>query len=81
MNHPLCVMCLRRGIVVEATVADHVENHEGNWIAFLTAPLQSLCKECHDGDKRYWDLNRVDRLPHTRQAIGTDGWPLPEPSA
>lgn len=71
MQHPVCVMCASNGLAVAATVADHIKPHCGNWIAFLTEPLQSLCKPCHDSDKRFVDLNGYQRI-----AIGADGWPL-----
>jgi hypothetical protein len=45
--------------------------HGGDWNRFLTAPLQSLCKPCHDSDKRYMDLHGKPR-----PIIGEDGWPI-----
>ena len=35
--HPLCCLCLQRGHMEVATVADHVEPHYGDWNSFLTA--------------------------------------------
>ena len=68
---PLCALCLNRGIVTVATVADHVTPHGGDWNRFLTAPLQSLCAVCHNNDKRYMDLHGKPR-----PIIGDDGWPI-----
>jgi hypothetical protein len=36
---------------VPATVADHVTPHRGDWAAFCTGKLQSLCDPCHKSTK------------------------------
>ena len=65
-SHPLCALCLQRGHVTAATVADHVVPHQGNWNEFLTGRLQRLCVDCHNGTKeRGYALD-----------VGIDGWPL-----
>jgi hypothetical protein len=69
IHHPLCVLCLQRGVVTIATVADHIEPHRGDWNAFLLGELQSLCAKCHSGPKR-----NVERHGHTDE-IDADGWP------
>jgi 5-methylcytosine-specific restriction enzyme A len=47
-DHPLCVKCEARGLVVEATVVDHITPHCGNEeLLHDTNNLQSLCKSCH----------------------------------
>jgi 5-methylcytosine-specific restriction enzyme A len=71
---PLCALCLRRGLATPATIADHVEPVRGDPIAFATGQLQSLCKPCHDGDKRYYELHGRERA-----TIGVDGWPIETP--
>jgi 5-methylcytosine-specific restriction enzyme A len=48
---PLCRMCLKRGLVTVATVADHLIEHHGDPRAF-DGELQSLCSACHGSDKR-----------------------------
>jgi hypothetical protein len=63
-------MCLARGIVIVATVADHIEPHGGNWNLFLTGKLQSLCEHCHNSSKRRIDLGTAPR-PY----FGEDGYP------
>jgi 5-methylcytosine-specific restriction enzyme A len=73
-REPLCAMCLDRGRVTLATIADHVEPHRGNWNKFLTGKLQSLCKPCHDRDKSF-----VDKHGHAPIAIGLNGWPIDPP--
>lgn len=75
MLHPVCAMCEKNGLAVAATVADHIENHNGDWFLFLNSPLQSLCKPCHDSDKRFKDINGYERI-----TFGADGWPIDEPN-
>jgi 5-methylcytosine-specific restriction enzyme A len=68
-EHPLCKFCLERGVVTPATVADHVERHNGDWNKFCLGALQSLCFPCHNSSKRYVELRgyRID--------VDKDGWP------
>jgi 5-methylcytosine-specific restriction protein A len=70
LQHPLCVICARRGWVTPATVVDHVEPHRGDWLKFCTSALQSLCKACHDGDKK-----TIEARGYSTE-IGVDGWPV-----
>lgn len=47
--HPLCVACGRHGLVVPATVVDHITPHKGNRKLFWDrSNWQALCKGCHD---------------------------------
>lgn len=41
-------MCARRGLVIPATICDHVIPHRGDIDAFWAGPFQSLCKPDHD---------------------------------
>jgi 5-methylcytosine-specific restriction enzyme A len=68
--HPLCAMCLQRGLVVPATIAHHVIPHRGDWNEFVLGELQSLCKPCHDGPAKTRELRGYDTT------IGTDGLPV-----
>lgn len=68
-EHPLCVMCLEKGRVVPATVADHVEPHHGDQFKFWLGALQSLCASHHSGAKA-----QQERSGYSRE-IGVDGWP------
>jgi 5-methylcytosine-specific restriction enzyme A len=68
-EHPLCKMCLARGLVVAAQVADHVIPHKGNYNLFWFGELQSLCTDCHNRDKQ-----QIERKGYTTD-IGKDGWP------
>lgn len=67
--HPLCAICAERGEVVPASVVDHVIPHKGDFDKFVCGKLQSLCKPCHDGDKRVIELRGYSTT------IGDDGWP------
>jgi hypothetical protein len=69
MRHPLCVHCLRRGVVKAAEEVDHV-------VALVNGGpdtddnLQSLCVACHQVK------TRTDLGVKVRPAIGLDGWPV-----
>src|SRR5215510_12724232 len=69
MREPLCRFCLERGFVTAANVVDHVTPHKGNWTAFVTGKLQSLCEQCHKSVKRQIELRGY------RSDIGIDGLP------
>jgi hypothetical protein len=68
-EHPLCVMCLQRGQVIPATVADHVEPHRGDEHAFWFGKLQSLCVPCHNHHKRFEEMRGYTT------DIDASGWP------
>jgi len=63
-------MCEQRGIVTEATVADHIEPHRGNKHKFWFGELQSLCDSCHSGPKKQMEMGRP------LGGCDIDGWPL-----
>jgi 5-methylcytosine-specific restriction enzyme A len=69
-EQPLCAMCLALGRLTPATVADHIEPHRGDWNSFLTAPLQSLCFDCHNSKKKSDEERGYSR------ELGPDGWPI-----
>lgn len=67
--HPLCAMCEAAGRVTAASVVDHIKPHKGDESLFWNrGNWQSLCKPCHDSDKRAEEAGK-----HAR--IGVDGWP------
>jgi hypothetical protein len=70
-REPLCRMCAQKGLVVAATVADHLLGHRDgeSWDEFILAPLQSLCASCHSRLKQ-----GIERRGHDT-TIGADGWP------
>lgn len=51
-GEPLCRFCIGRGRAVAATVCDHIEPHRGDVERFYAGPFQSLCKRCHDSEKK-----------------------------
>lgn len=63
-------MCLQQGKVEPACIADHIEPHRGDEMAFWFGPLQSLCKQHHNGAKQMLEHRGYDK------AIGADGWPV-----
>lgn len=67
-TEPLCRLCLDRGHVTPAAIADHVTPHKGDWNQFRLGELQSLCADCHKGK---WATDRQG----FRNDIGDDGWP------
>ena len=55
-DHPLCVMCLQHGLIVPATIVDHIQPHNNDLQLFYdSANFQSLCATCHSGIKRIQD--------------------------
>ncbi len=51
-REPLCRMCEQQGKTTAATVADHIERHNGDPDKFFNGALQSLCKTHHDSTKQ-----------------------------
>lgn len=48
-KHPLCTYCIAKGLVIEATVVDHIKPHKGDKILFWQRDnWQALCKSHHD---------------------------------
>lgn len=47
---PYCERCHQHGALRVAVIANHRQRHEGDWGLFITGPLESLCKPCHDGE-------------------------------
>lgn len=69
--NPLCVMCeQRRGMIVPATIVDHVIEHKGDYELFWDQNnWQALCATCHSGVKRVQDHHGYS------QSCGVDGLP------
>ena len=48
-RNPLCVECMRKGVLTPATVVDHIIPHRGDMSLFWDEEnWQPLCKNCHD---------------------------------
>jgi len=60
-REPWCRFCLVRGEVTVATVADHIFPHHGDVNQFWCGALQSLCRPCHDGGKKFAENRGFDR--------------------
>jgi hypothetical protein len=45
-------MCEKAGRLTPATVADHIERHNGDYDRFWHGRLQSLCASCHSSEKQ-----------------------------
>jgi len=71
---PFCCMCEAEGQTTEATIADHVVPHRGDWSLFITGKLQSLCKFHHDAAKQ-----REERFAERDARLGSaeSSRPLP----
>jgi len=63
-------MCLERGDVAAATVADHVIPHRGDKKLFFNSGLQSLCASCHSR------LKQQEETIGYMTDVGLDGWPI-----
>lgn len=52
-SNPLCVFCMRLGVITAATVVDHKVPHKGDQNLFWNSlNHQALCKKCHDSTKQ-----------------------------
>lgn len=48
-ENPLCKSCFDKGLIVPATVVDHIKPHKGDKDLFWDRDnYQPLCKPCHD---------------------------------
>ncbi|MCP4380626.1 MAG: HNH endonuclease [Hyphomicrobiales bacterium] len=70
VKQPLCERCLAEGRVVPATIAHHVERHEGDWDKFINGELASSCKTCHDSIEQ-----RIEALGYD-PGVDTAGRPV-----
>jgi len=61
--------CLERGIVTPATVAHHIDRHQGDVNTFLKSKLASLCDRCHNSIEQ-----SIERSGN--KFVDIDGWPV-----
>lgn len=66
---PWCEPCKVMGKSRKATVANHNPPHLGDRIAFFHGPLESTCKECHDG------MVQAAEGRGFRCDVDAEGWP------
>jgi 5-methylcytosine-specific restriction endonuclease McrA len=65
-QHPLCARCEAAGRAVPAEVVHHVTEHRGDrTVFFVSSPLESLCRECHEKHHGRWQR---------RWELDADGW-------
>jgi len=58
-RNSLCRICLDAGVLVPASVVDHIVAHKGNEALFWSeSNLRPLCKECHDDRVDEGDFGR-----------------------
>lgn len=62
-REPYCRRCRSLGVIVVATVVNHVERHQGDEQKFFNGPLESLCKACHDRE-----VQREERAAETAKS-------------
>jgi 5-methylcytosine-specific restriction enzyme A len=73
-QHPLCVMCYKRGKLTPAQCVDHIIPHQGNSQLFWDeGNWQSLCNPCHNGPKRREEeaMRRAGLLTRARVGGGS----------
>ncbi len=72
-REPLCRFCERRGLVVLATVCNHVNGHPAGETEqqFWEGPFNSLCADCHNSDQ-----TRMERGAKQIRGCDADGWPV-----
>ncbi len=59
LDHPLCVRCAERRLIVAASIVDHIVPHRGDRLVFWDRDnWQALCKRCHD--KKTMGEDRVE---------------------
>jgi len=72
-QHPHCAICARAGLVVRATVVDHITSHKSNpWRFWDPANWQPLCAPCHNGPKQR--AERSGSVAYSRQ-VNASGFP------
>lgn len=71
-KEPLCRMCQARGRIVVGTTCDHVNGHPADETEkqFWAGPFQTLCSECHSGDKR------IEEGGGAPKGTDLEGWPI-----
>lgn len=69
-KEPLCSYCAKQGLMVEATIADHIEPHRGDRAKFWRGELQSLCGNCHSSVKQRQENGGAIK------GCDVDGWPV-----
>lgn len=83
-EHPLCMRCRGLGLVVAASVVDHVTPHHGDSVLFWDrGNWQSLCYPCHNVHKqaleRRMDMTPIQRKPRAHVECAQAGDDVAQP--
>lgn len=66
---PFCVRCLKEGVAVPSTVANHNPPHMGDWDSFWDeTKIEGVCKTCHDSTIQAEERRQGQGLPPKRKA-------------
>jgi 5-methylcytosine-specific restriction protein A len=68
-REPLCRLCLAKGRVTPATIADHIVPIAKGGAIHDIENMQPLCAPCHQ------DKSNADKGHRVKPRIGVDGWP------
>jgi 5-methylcytosine-specific restriction protein A len=67
-NHPLCVLCQKRGLVIPARCVDHIDMQGPlGERGYDETNLRALCKTCHDS---------LDKDNKPRKGCDANGYPI-----
>jgi 5-methylcytosine-specific restriction enzyme A len=69
-REPLCRLCLAKGRVRPATIADHIRPIAAGGAVHDLSNLQPVCAECHNAK------TMSDQGKRAKRQIGRDGWPV-----
>jgi len=69
-QEPLCRLCLAKGRVTPATIADHIRPIAVGGAIHDINNLQPVCAECHN------EKTIRDQGKRVKPRIGLDGWPV-----
>ena len=69
-REPLCRLCLAKGRVTPATIADHVTPIAKGGAVYDITNMQPVCRGCHDAK------TLRDQGKRVRPTIGVNGWPV-----
>lgn len=78
-HNPLCASCEARGVLVVATVVDHIEPHKGDQAKFWNHDnWQPLCATCHNRKTASEDgaFGNAKGQVKVRADCGLDGLPM-----
>lgn len=69
-KQPLCERHLARGEEVLANTVNHRTPHNGDWMAFVSGPFDSVCGPCHSSE-----VQSEEKLGY-RKGVDEHGFPI-----